>query len=145
MTQESNPSSKAIHFEGAKLYLKQDGRGFVLSILVHPNEVPIDLMMAAINTRYTIAMVEMADDGSVVAPRHKTEGERVVTSAVMLCNNPRFCEWLFKTGRTTDETQDKAEEYLKKYCGITSRAQLKENNTARELFKDLRSAFQRSI
>jgi hypothetical protein len=145
MTEELKPSSKAVHFEGAKLYLKQDGRGFVLSILIHPNEVPIDLMMSAINTRYTVAMVEMADDGSLVNPRHKSEGERLVASAAMLCENPRFQKWLFKTKRIKHEDQEEAEEYTRQFCGVASRSQLKEKEAARTLFRELRASFQRAV
>jgi len=145
MQEESMPSSKAVHFEGAKLYLKQDGRGFVLSILIHPNEVPIDLMMSAINTRYTVAMVEMADDGSLVNPKHKSEGERLVASAAMLCENPRFQKWLVTSKRTRHEDQVTAEEYTRTYCGVNSRAELKEKEAARILFRELRASFQRAV
>jgi len=145
MSEELQPSSKAVHFEGAKLYLKQDGRGFVLSILIHPNEVPIDLMMSAINTRYTVAMVEMADDGSLVNPKHKTEGERLVASAAMLCENPRFQTWLYNTNRTQHNGQEEAEEYVRKYCNVNSRSELKEKEAARILFRELRSRFQKSV
>lgn len=144
MQEELKPSSKAVHFEGAKLHLKQDSRGYVLSVLVHPNDVPIDLMLAPINTRYTIAMVEMADDGSIVTPRHKTEGERLVTSSVMLSDNSRFFRWLLKTNRIKDE-ETSPEKYIKDFCHIGSRSEFKSNETARNLFKELRSSFQADV
>jgi hypothetical protein len=139
--QDDKPSKNAVTFEGAKLYLKQDGRGFVLSILVHPNEVPMDLMMAPINTRYTVAMVEMADDGSVVEPKLKSEGEKLVASAGMLCKNERFINWLHKNGKIDVKDETKAEEFVRSYCGIKSRADLNTNYEARERFKKLRELF----
>lgn len=143
--QDDRPSKNAVTFEGAKLYLKQDGRGFVLSILVHPNEVPMDLMMSPINTRYTIAMVEMADDGTVVEPKLKSEGEKLVASAGMLCKNERFIKWLFNKGKIDVEEEIKAEEFVRSYCGIKSRAELNTNYEARERFKKLRGLFKTDV
>jgi hypothetical protein len=143
--QDDKPSKNAVTFEGAKLYLKQDGRGFVLSILVHPNEVPMDLMMAPINTRYTVAMVEMADDGSVVEPKLKSEGEKLVASAGMLCKNERFIKWLAKNGAIDAEEEIQAEQFVRSHCGIKSRADLNTNYEARERFKKLRELFKDAV
>ena len=143
--QEDLPSKNAVTFEGAKLYLKQDGRGFVLSILVHPNDVPIDLMMSPINTRYTVAMVEMADNGEPVAPKDKTEGEKLVASAGMLCKNPRFIEWLYKRRLIDAEEEREAENYVRTICKIESRSELKTNHSARDRFVKLRDAFKDAV
>lgn len=142
---EDLPSKNALTFEGAKLYLKQDGRGFVLSILVHPNEVPMDLMMAPINTRYTIAMVEMADDGSIVKPRIQSEADKLIASAGMLCKNERFIEWCFKRRFIDGKEEHKAEAYVRDFCGVLSRTEFRTKPSAREQYKILVRLFKDDV
>lgn len=142
---EEKPSSKALDFEGAKVFLKQDGRGFVLSILIHPNDLHKDLITAPMGTRYMVAMVELADDGTAVAPKARSDGEKILASAVMLCKNPRFCDWLKKKRVIDEATEEKASNYIKQACGIESRSELKNDSGAQEAFMSIRSSFSEAV
>lgn len=118
----------ALQFEARKVAMKQDRTGFVLTLSIHPDELPEELMRDFVGARYACALVRIQDDES------PTPYVNRVQKAGMLCRNPAFQEFIAErlVGRSVDE--DQAAAVLCKQCGITSRSELNGNPKAQEMF-----------
>jgi len=120
----------AMQFESRKVALKQDRTGFVLTLSIHPDEIPEELLRDFVGSRYGVAMVRIQDDESATAYNNR------VQKAGMLCREPRFQEFL----GTKDESQ--AAHELCQRCGIESRSELNGNKEAQQAFDDLLNNFE---
>lgn len=141
----NSASDNAVNFECRKLHLKQSPNGFVLSVLIHPNDLPEEVIMSPLMSQYMVAMVRMADNGEPQKNKEKSEGDRAVTSAAMLCENERFRNWLEAKGVVIDNSKEETIDYVRRFCGIRSRSDLKSNQGARELFKSLKADFEAAV
>lgn len=137
-----DPRSAALHFEAVKVSMRQSKDGVYIVLSIHPQDVPVDLMMAMSGTRYVVAMVETNDQGEPVKGKDQTEAERAVASAGMLCRNPSFQKWMVAKGYCFEASETEVSAALKEYCGIQSRADLKDNREARAQFDKLRKRFE---
>lgn len=138
----TDPKSAAIAFEAVKVSMSQTRDGIKIVLAIHPNDDTQDLFNHPIGSRYQVAMVQVDDEGQPVAPARRTEGERAVTSAVMLCRDSQFINWLHTERCIGEPTEQQAAIYLKTYCDIQSRSELKTNADARAKFDGLRREFQ---
>lgn len=141
----TDPVEAAVHFEAVKLSLKQDKSGFVLTIAIHPNDVPESLLRDWVGSRYMVAMVKMDDEGKPIEPPDVKDGKDAVAKAAQLCRSPRFREWLISRGNAFDDTEDAAAEAIREHCGIESRSDLKTNIAARAAFTSLLEQFAKEI
>lgn len=112
---------ETIQFEAVKLALKQDKNGYVLTLLMHPDEVPEDILRDFVGARYQVVMVRLNEDQTPY-PRKKPNG--VVSAAGILCRNKRFWEWLEVIGEVTQKSEEQAVEALHRILGIKSRSEL---------------------
>ena len=115
----------ALQFEARKVALKQDRTGFVLTLAIHPDEVPEELLRDFVGSRYACAVVRILDDESATPYQNRTK------KAGMLCREERFQEFL----ECPDESS--AADELCKRLGIESRTELHGNAVAKNLFDDL--------
>ena len=115
----------ALQFEARKVALKQDRTGFVLTLAIHPDEVPEELLRDFVGSRYACAVVRIMDDESATPYQNRTK------KAGMLCREERFQEFL----ECSDESS--AADELCKRLGIESRTELHGNTVAKNLFDDL--------
>jgi len=115
----------ALQFEARKVALKQDRTGYVLTLALHPDEIPEELLRDFVGARYGCALVRIQDDES------PTEYINRVQNAGMLC---RAEEFQFFLG-TLDEASTATE--LCKRCGIVSRSELNGNKEAQITFDAL--------
>jgi len=120
----------ALQFEARKVALKQDRTGFILTLSLHPDEIPEELLRDFVGTRYACAVVRIQDDESA------TQYNNRVQRAGMLCKDTNFQEFI------RFETEDSAAAELCKRCGIVSRSELYGNEVAKELFDDLLKEFE---
>jgi hypothetical protein len=114
-----------MQFECRKVALKQDRTGFVLTLAIHPDESPEELLRDFVGARYACVMVRLQDDESATAYDNR------VQKAGMLCRNPEFQEFLM-----CDNEIDAAH-MLCKRCGIQSRTELNGNIEAKARFDGL--------
>lgn len=105
--------------------LKQDRTGFVLTVAIHPDEIPEELMRDFVGARYACAMVRILDDES------PTEYNNRVQKAGMLCRDPEFQEFM------KAKSEDEAATALCKECSMQSRTELHGNEVAKALFDGL--------
>ncbi len=135
----------AVHFEGVKISLKQDKTGFILTVAIHPNDVPESLLRDWVGSRYMVAMVKLDDEGQPVEPPEAKAGREAVAKAGQLSKLPRFQAWLVKCGHAFEENEVAAAEAVRDVCGVQSRQELKTNAEARAKFDALVDAFQKEI
>lgn len=115
----------ALQFEARKVALKQDRTGFVLTLCIHPDEIPEELLRDFVGARYGCALVRIQDDESA------TEYNNRVRDAAILCKQESFQNFL------ATESEDDAANELCKRCGIDSRSELNGNRRAQEAFDAL--------
>lgn len=132
----------AVHFEAVKIAVSQDKNGLVLKLSIHPDQVPKDLILSPLGTRYMVAAVQLGDDDTPIKGKDKTEGERAVAAAGALCRNPRFRGWMADKGYAADDTPDKVAAGLRAICMVDSRSELATNEDARKSFLELRDEFE---
>jgi len=126
----------ALQFECTKVALKQDRSGFVLTISIHPDEIPEELIRDFVGSRYGIAMVRIQDD-ETAQPVHN----RVKKSAI-LCRFRGFQEWLDEIGHRGisalgASAEERAIEHIYEVCGISSRTELNGNQHAKDKFDEM--------
>jgi hypothetical protein len=118
----------ALQFEARKVALKQDRTGYVLTLSLHPDEIPEELLRDFVGARYACALVRIQDDESPTMYNNR------VQKAGMLCREENFQEFIAQrlVGHSVDEHQ--AADALCKQCGIASRSELNGNTRAQEVF-----------
>lgn len=123
----------ALSFEAVKVAFKQDKTGFVLTLSIHPDELPTELLRDFVGTRYGVAMARINDDETPKAYDNRVE------RAGILCRTEDFWHYM----RVEDE--EEAIAALRHYCGIKSRSELHGNAAAQALFDSLVEAYEKSI
>ena len=127
----------ALQFEGLKVALKQDATGYVLTLKVHPNEIPEELLRDFVGARYMVAMVRLNDDETATPYQNR------VKQAGMLCRNKVFFEYIQSVHAIADVDEQKATNFLYDFCEITSRTELNGNKAAQELFDKMMEEYER--
>ena len=122
-----------MQFEARKVALKQDRTGFVLTLAIHPDETPEELLRDFVGARYACVMVRLQDDESA------TVYDNRVQKAGMLCRNPDFQDFLMCDNETD------AAHMLCKRCGIQSRTELHGNIEAKAKFDALVYEFESGV
>ena len=115
----------ALQFEARKVALKQDRTGFILTLSIHPDEIPEELLRDFVGARYGCAMVRIQDDESPTPYNNR------VQQAAILCKRENF--WAFLGAKD----ENNAAEILCNYLGIESRSELNGNRVAQEKFDDM--------
>lgn len=121
----------ALQFEAVKVALKQDRTGFVLTLSIHPDEIPSELMRDFVGARYGVAMVRIQDNETA------THYENRVKKAGILGRSKRFHLWLRKENGLTIDGEDDAVEAIHRICCIHSRTELNGNKEAQDKFDEL--------
>ena len=115
----------ALQFEARKVALKQDRTGFILTLAIHPDECPEEILRDFVGARYGCAVVRIQDDESA------TQYNNRVQRAGMICREPKFQDFT----KTNNEAEAALE--LCKRCGIESRTELHGNEVSKQLFDDM--------
>ena len=129
----------ALQFEVLKVALKQDATGYVLTVKIHPDEVPDELLRDFIGSRYMVAMSKIESDESGHSYFNR------VKQAGMLCRTTEFQKWVAGVTAEINAEYEKIDEFSEKlaadfiysYCEIDSRTELNGNKQAQKLFDDL--------
>lgn len=138
----SDVRDAAIHFEGVKIALTQSKEGLVLKLAVHPSDVPRDVILDSLGTRYIVAMVKVNDSDEPEKGADKAAGDRAIAAAGLLCRNDRFCSWMHQRGFSVSAGTNDVASGLRVLLGVDSRRELATNETARNVFFDLKAEFE---
>ncbi len=139
-------SIPSTHCEAKKHGYRQTQDGIVVSFVLHPNEVPDDLALAALGTRYMLALVRIGDDETPQPPKAKRPSRPFASlprsqQAGILCNDKTFQRWV--TGRygfTMD--LNGARQFVINECKVNSRRELDVDVEAGVLWDVLRGQFE---
>jgi hypothetical protein len=123
---------EAMQMEAIKVAIKQDATGYVLTLRIHPDEIPEQLLRDFVGARYGIAMVRINDDET---PVQKAVSD-VVKKAGILCRSKNFQNFL-KDTFDSELTEQSAASAIHKICFIDSRSDLGKNQAAQKIFNDL--------
>jgi len=119
----------ALQFEARKVALKQDRTGFILTLAMHPDEVPEEIRRDFVGARYACAVVRINDDESPMQYNNR------VGKAGQLCREQDFQFFL------GTDSEDAAADKLCKHCGIESRTELNGNANAKIIFDRLIASY----
>lgn len=114
-------------FEGKKVALKQTKDGHVLTLAIHPDEIPEEILRDFVGARYMVVMVRIDDNEQ---PMDRQPVNKHISVAGMLCRDPQFWEFLFEQSLLLETNEQAATEWLKAYLNIDSRSELKDNQEA---------------
>ena len=125
-----------LQFEGVKMALKQNKDGYVLTMSVHPDEIPAELLRDFVGARYQVVMVRLGDN-EMPLDRREYDGDKSVRLAGVLCREKEFWEYLVDQNELFDANESDATDWLRAHLGIQSRSDLKINPEARERLSKL--------
>ena len=137
----ANIADASYGFEAVKSVLRQSKDGIVLSLVIHPSNVPTPLLADPIGSRYMVGMVRMGDNEEIIEPESVREGKRMVTSAGALCRDSDFQKWMVDNGFSGEQTEEAAATSVKRLLKVKSRAELKENVGAQQRWLVIRQHF----
>jgi uncharacterized protein YcgL (UPF0745 family) len=120
---------QTLQFEGVKIAMKQDKTGYILTLNVHPDEVPEALLRDFVGARYQVVMVRLNGDEKPIN-RDAEYSRDAVRTAGILCRDPLFAQYLLDIGHIFEKTESAVVAWLKEELEIESRAELKENQRA---------------
>lgn len=133
---------QTIQFEAIKTALKQTKDGYGLSLAVHPEDLPEDLMRDFVGSRYMVVMVRIGDNEQPVNRELEFPGDHAVKMAGMMCRDAEFWKWI-KLKAGADVTSEKeCAQWLSEFLNIQSRKELKENQEVREVFNKYRKEYE---
>jgi len=136
-----NAKDAAQALECSLMILRKDKDGWVFGFRVHPNEVPRSLLDASLGTRFHMVFFEINDDETYVVPEEARKGMIAVSTAGQMCREELFQKWMLNKGgvpyATCKDTEVTAANLLREFLDIESRSDLKENEDARNKFRDL--------
>lgn len=124
----------ALQFEALKVALKQDATGYVLTVKVHPDEIPEELLRDFVGSRYMVAMARLNDDETPQPVNNR------VKLAGMLCRDTQFQQWCSSNFDVSISEAD-ATRVVYDVCAITSRTELNGNAEAKQAFDKLTKEF----
>jgi hypothetical protein len=117
---------KTLQFEAVKIAMKQDKTGHILTLNIHPDELPVDLMRDYVGARYQVVMVRLNDENRPMS-RDQEYSRDPVRTAGMLCRDKQFAQYLHEKEQIFEKKEADVIEWLKMELDIESRTELKED------------------
>lgn len=142
------------YFEARKHAIRQTADGWVVSFIIHPNDITPEFATAPLGTRYMVGFAEISDDEKPVTPvqpKHTNPDaaaryaslsapEKAVQRAGMLGDDPRFQAWVInRVGRKLNASECAA--YIRHECGVRSRSEIATDPEALRAFIALETAY----
>jgi hypothetical protein len=125
---------KTSQFEGVKVAMKQDRTGYILTLSIHPDEVPDEILRDFVGARYQIVMVRLNGNEQPMN-RDQEYAPDPVQLAGILCRDPDFQKFLVEIGHIQNATELETVDWMRNEFGIKSRADLKSSpEAAKHLF-----------
>lgn len=127
----SHSDMKTMQFEAVKIAIKQDKTGYVLTLNMHPDDIPEDLLRDFVGSRYQVVMVRLNQNERPMDREVEFEGAKSIKIAGLLCRDPGFWKYLHEDNQILEAKEEEATSWLREYLGVTSRSELKTNKEAR--------------
>ena len=127
-------------FEGKKIALKQTKDGIVMSLAIHPDDLPEELMRDFVGSRYMVVMVRLGDEEKPLN-RDEFAGSQMVKLSGMLCRDKDFWDYLYDDNQLFEKSEASCVDWMTSYLGVTSRADIKTNIEAQGLLKQINAKY----
>jgi uncharacterized protein YcgL (UPF0745 family) len=131
---------ETIQFESVKVGMKQDNSGYVLTLRIHPDEVPEVIMRDFVGSRYMTVMVRLNEEERPMNREQELAKDMVRVSG-MLCRDPDFWQFLQESGEIIEKSDKEATEWLKRYLKVESRADISKSQEAVEKMLGIKREF----
>jgi hypothetical protein len=119
-------------FEGCKVALKQDKTGYILTLSIHPNDLPEAVLRDFVGARYQVVMVRINEHEQPM--NRKQELPDATQKAAIMCRDSTFSEYLLDIGEIFEGGQEEVTNWMKETFKIASRTELRTNEVARAKF-----------
>jgi hypothetical protein len=116
-------------FETIKVGMKQDNSGYILTLRIHPDEAPEELLRDFVGARYMAVLVRVNEDERPMN-REEELGKDMVRTSGMLCRDPDFWEFLIDAGEIFDKSEKEATEWMHAHLKVKSRSEIVKSQTA---------------
>lgn len=123
-------------FEAKKVALKQTKDGYAMTLAIHPDDLPDEIMRDFVGARYMVVMVRLNDNEEPLN-REEYAGAKMVKLAGMLCRDKDFWEFLHEEGSLFQKTEAECVEWMQNYLVVSSRSEIKTNPAAQQALKDI--------
>ena len=124
---------KTLQFEAIKIAMRQDRSGFILTLNVHPDEAPEEVLRDFVGARYQVVMVRLSD-GEIPMNRDQEYARDPVRMSAILCKDKDFRKFLFFTQAFDVSADADVADWLRDELNIFSRSELKDNREAAKQF-----------
>lgn len=121
--------------------MKQDKSGIILTLNIHPDDLPLELLRDFVGARYQVVMVRLNGDDKPMS-RDNEYSRDPVRAAGILCRDPLFAEYLHEGFQIFDKSEDRVADWLKENLEIQSRTELRENPQKAMKFWNIQKEFQ---
>ena len=132
---------KTLQFEAVKMALKQDKNGYALTLSVHPDMVPEDLLRDFVGSRYQVVMVRLAEDERPMN-REQELSRDYVRMAAILCRDSQFQKFLVDSNQIFDADETLATDWLKNELDVQSRKDIQEKPQAQNRLMSIKQEFE---
>lgn len=127
-------------FEAVKVAIKQDKTGYILTLSIHPDEIPAEVMRDFVGSRYQVVMVRLNGEEKPMN-RDQEHSRDLVRTAGILCRDKAFHKFLLETGQVLEASEEEAISWLKDTLKIVSRSELSTNFRAAKQFTLIHQEF----
>jgi hypothetical protein len=127
-------------FEAIKVGIKQDNSGYILTLRIHPDDLPDEVMRDFVGSRYMTVMVRLNEEERPMNREQELAKDMVRVSG-MLCRDPQFWAFLQESGNVIDKTEKEAMTWLKSYLKVESRADISKSQLAVEKMLGIKQEF----
>ena len=131
---------KTSQFEAVKMAMKQDKTGYVLTLSLHPDEVPDEILRDFVGARYQVVMVRLNGEEKPMNRDHDLPRD-IVQLAGILSADTKFHDWLVSLKLIPEANTKEATEWLRSELGVLSRAELKTNPEASQILLNINEEF----
>jgi len=132
---------KTMQYEAVKIAFKQDKTGYILTLNVHPDEVPEQLLRDFVGARYQVVMVRLNGEDKPMNKDVEYHRDPVRTAGIM-CRDKQFAAFLVDRGEIFEGSESAVVEWLKQELDIKSRTELKESQIKANKFWSINEEFQ---
>lgn len=132
---------KTLQFEAVKMALKQDKNGYALTLSVHPDMVPEDLLRDFVGSRYQVVMVRINEDERPMN-REQELSRDYVRMAAILCRDARFQKFLVESGQIFSADEQLTTDWLKNELGVASRKDIQDKPAAQSRLMSIKQEFE---
>lgn len=132
---------KTLNFEALKVSLRQNKDGYILTLNIHPDDIPEDLLRDFVGAHYQVVMVRLNGDNQPLDRQQEYSGDRAIRIAGLICRDSTFWKYLVEHEEILDQDEDQATEWLRNELGIKSRSELKTNPDARAKLEAIHTGF----